>query len=388
MIHRPYYLNEITNEFKVHQVCCLLGPRCGKTTLALEYQKRYSGKSFLFDLENPEDLEALLNPLRALEDLEGLVIIDKIQRLPDLFPVLRVLADRNKAKYLILGSASRDLIRQSTETLAGRIGYIELTPFSLFEKCDPQTLFIRGGYPKSYLASSGEESVRWRKEYIRTFLERDIPSLGFNIPPLMLQRFWMMLSHYHGQLLNMDQIANSMSLSGHTVRKYLEILSGTFMVRLLPPWHENLKKRQIKKPKLYLRDTGLMNTLNRIYSDEDMRTSPLKGAVWEGFALEEIIKALHLNEEECFFWRTQNGSELDLLTFINGKRIGFEFKYGDVPKTTKSIHLVLEDLNLDKLYVIYPGKRTIHFSDTLVGRGLSEFILSLENFKYNSQRDI
>jgi uncharacterized protein len=378
MINRTYYLNEITNEFKVHQVCCLLGPRqCGKTTLALEYQKKYPSKSFLFDLENPEDLEALLNPLRALEDLEGLVIIDEIQHLPDLFPVLRVLADRKKAKYLILGSASRDLIRQSTETLAGRIGYIELTPFSLFEKCDPRTLFMRGGYPKSYLANSEEESVRWRKFYIRTFLERDIPSLGFNIPPAMLQRFWMMLSHYHGQLLNMNQIAKSMSISGPTVRNYLDILVGTFMVRILSPWYENVGKRQIKTPKIYLRDTGLMNTLNRIQSDEDMRTSPLKGAIWEGFALEEIIRALHLDSEDCFFWRTQHGSELDLLTFKNGKRIGFEFKYGDTPKTTKSMHMVLGDLKLDKVYVIYPGSRTIHFSDTIEGRGLSEFISSL-----------
>lgn len=379
MINRTYYLDEITNEFKVHQVCCLLGPRqCGKTTLALEYQKKHPGTSFLFDLESPEDLEALLNPMRALEDLEGLVIIDEIQRLPNLFPVLRVLADRKKAKFLILGSASRDLIRQSTETLAGRIGYLELTPLSLFERCDPHALFIRGGYPKSYLANSEEESVRWRKSYIRTFLERDIPSLGFNIPPTMLQRFWMMLSHYHGQLLNMDQIAKSMSISGQTVRRYLDILAGTFMVRILPPWHENIEKRQIKTPKIYLRDTGLMNTLNRIQSDEDMRTSPLKGAIWEGFALEEIIKALHLNSDEYFFWRTQGGSELDLLTFMNGKRLGFEFKYGDTPKPTKSMHIVLEDLKLDKIYVIYPGNRTIHFSDALIGMGLSEFVSSLK----------
>lgn len=380
MIDRAYYREEITKEFKVHQVCCLLGPRqCGKTTLALEYKKRYFGKTFLFDLENSEDLEALFNPLRALEDLEGLVIIDEVQRLPNLFPVLRVLADRGKAKFLILGSASRDLIRQSTETLTGRIGYIELTPFSLFEKCDPRTLFIRGGFPKSYLANSEEESARWRKSYIQTFLERDIPSLGFNIPPLMLQRFWMMLSHYHGQLLNMDQVAKAMSISGPTVRKYLDILSGTFMVRILTPWHENIEKRQIKSPKIYLRDAGLMNTLNRIQSDDDMRTSPLKGAIWEGFALEEVIKAFHLNSNDCFFWRTQNGSELDLLTFINGKRFGFEFKYGDTPKTTKSMHIVSEDLKLEKIYVIYPGSRTIHFSDTIIGMGLSEFVSSLED---------
>ena len=379
MINRPYYLNEITNELKVHQVCCLLGPRqCGKTTLALEYKKRYHEKSIFFDLENPEDLATLQDPLRTLEDLEGLVIIDEIQRLPNLFPVLRVLSDRKKAKFLILGSASRDLIRQSTETLAGRVGYIELTPFSLFENCDPHTLFLRGGYPRAYLADSLEESVRWRKSYIRTFLERDIPALGFNIPPTTLQRFWMMLSHYHGQLVNMDQLGKSMSISGHTVRKYLDILSGTFMVRILLPWYENIEKRQIKMPKIYLRDTGLMNTLNRIQSKEDMITSPLKGSIWEGFALEETIKALHLNEEECFFWRTQNGAEIDLLVFMKGKRFGFEFKYGDIPKTTKSMHIVLNDLKLDKIYVVYPGSRTVHFSDRIKGIGLSEFMASLD----------
>lgn len=377
MIDRTYYLNEITKEFNVHQVCCLLGPRqCGKTTLAMAYQKTYAGPSFLFDLESSEDLDALKNPLRALENLEGLVIIDEIQRVPELFPLLRVLADRKKANYLILGSASRDLIRQSTESLAGRIGYIELPPFSLFEKCDPQTLFIRGGYPTSYLARTEEDSFRWRMSYLRTFLEQDIPSLGFNISPEMLRRFWMMLAHYHGQLLNMDQIANSMSISGHTVRRYLDVLVGTFMVRLLQPWHENVGKRQIKTPKIYLRDSGLMNTLMRIQSDNDMRTSPLKGAIWEGFALEEIIRALHLYPEDYFFWRTRQGSELDLLVFTNGKRIGFEFKYGDTPKTTKSMHLVLEDLKLDKLYIIYPGTRTIHYSDDIVGMGLSEFVLN------------
>lgn len=382
MIKRTFYLDEITNEFKVHQVCCLLGPRqCGKTTLALEYKKKYPGESFLFDLENPEDLEALLNPLRALEDLKGLLIIDEIQRLPNLFPILRVLADRKNAKYLILGSASRDLIKQSTETLAGRIGYIELTPFSLFEDCDPHTLFIRGGYPNSYLANSDEESVRWRRSYIKTFLERDIPSLGFNIPPATLQRFWMMLSHYHGQLLNMEQIAKSMSISGHTVRKYLDILSGTFMVRILSPWHENIGKRQIKTPKVYIRDTGIMNSLNRIQFDEDMRVSPLKGAIWEGFALEEIVKALHLSAEDCFFWRTQNGSELDLLVFVNGKRLGFEFKYGDVPRPTKSMHVTLEDLKLERIYVVYPGTRRVYLSESIIGIGLSEVISSVKSLQ-------
>ena len=375
MIERLAFLNQISDHLRIHEVCALLGPRqCGKTTLARHYAKQFGGKVQHFDLENPEELQALQTPLRTLEDLQGLVIIDEIQRCAELFPILRVLTDRQQARYLILGSASRDLIRQSSESLAGRIGYIEMTPFSISEGCKGETLFLRGGFPDSYLAGSLSDSVKWRKSYIRTFLERDIPALGFKIPPLLLQRFWMMLSHYHGQLLNMDQIGKSLSISGHTARHYLDILAGTFMVRLLPPWLENTAKRQVKTPKLFIRDCGLMNTLSRIESGQDMLTHPLRGAIWEGFALEQLIQHLRLEAEECFFWRTQNGAELDLLVFKNGKRYGFEFKYGDVPKTTKSMHIALDDLKIQHLYVIYPGKQKIFLDQDITAVGLGHFI--------------
>lgn len=385
MIDRKNFLSQITNHLRVHEVCALLGPRqCGKTTLARQYAQSYAGKVFTFDLENPEDVRALQNPLRTLENLNGLIIIDEIQRLPDLFPLLRYLVDQGKARFLILGSASRDLIRQSSETLAGRIGYIELTPLSLLEGCDESKLIIRGGFPDSYLAERDEDSALWRKSYIRTFLERDIPELGFKVPPMMLQRFWMMLAHYHGQILNMDQIGKSLSISGHTARHYLDILVGTFMIRLLLPWFENTHKRQIKSPKLYIRDVGLMNTLSRLDSQEDLLKHPLRGAIWEGFALEQIIQYFKLDPEEAFFWRTQNGAELDLLVFKHGKRYGFEFKFGDAPSTTKSMHVALEDLKLEHLYVIYPGQRSYSLNEKITAVNLNAFILE-DTFKTASQ---
>lgn len=378
MIKRPIFIAQITEQLRIHEVCGLIGPRqCGKTTIAKMFSKTFKGNVYHFDLENPEDLEAIKTTLRTLENLQGLIIIDEIQRAPEIFPVLRVLADRQQAKFLILGSASRDLIRQSSESLAGRIGYIEMTPFSISEGCEELKLLNRGGFPDSYLAASDSDSVQWRKSYIRTFLERDIPALGFNIPALLLQRFWMMLSHYHGQNFSLDQIGKSLSISGHTARHYLDVLAGTFMVRLLPPWLENTGKRQIKTPKLYLRDSGLMNTLSRIENEREMLTHPLRGAIWEGFALEQIIEYLKLDSEEAFFWRTQNGAELDLLVFRKGKRYGFEFKYADVPKTTKSMHVANNDLKLDHLFVIYPGQREIFLTETITAVGLSQFISEL-----------
>ncbi len=375
LIKRVSFLKKISDQLRIHQVCGILGPRqCGKTTLAREYSKTYNETVHHFDLENPEDLIALTHPMRSLEHLSGLVIIDEIQRCPDLFPILRVLADLKRAHFLILGSASRDLIRQSSESLAGRIGYIELTPLSIYEGCDPSQLLIRGGFPHSFLSLSDSDSLIWRKSYIRTFLEQDIPNLGFRILPLLLQRFWMMLSHYHGQLLNMDQIGKSLSLSGPTVRHYLDILAGTFMVRILHPWFENTHKRQIKTPKLYIRDSGLMNALSRIESIEDMNTHPLKGAIWEGFALEEVIRGLNIDAQEAFFWRTQNGAELDLLIFKNGKKYGIEFKFSDAPHTTKSMRVAIEDLKLHHLFVVYPGQKDLFLDDMITGCSIEKLL--------------
>lgn len=376
---RPRYLKEIKDQFKVHSVCAILGPRqVGKTTLAKMYIEEYfNGDAVFFDLENPTDLLRLENPMLALSNIkESIVVIDEIQFRPDLFPILRVIVDDSTRgnKFLILGSASRDLIKQSSETLAGRIGYIELPPFSLFEVHDAFKLWLRGGFPKSYLADSEDDSYRWRKSYISTFLERDIPNLGFNIPAAHLRRFWTMLAHYHGQTINFSEIARSLMISDNTVRRYIDILEGTFMVRVLMPWFENISKRQVKSPKIYLRDSGILNSLLSISDKEQLETNPRLGAFWEGFALEEIIRYLGIDSQEAFFWATQADAELDLFVFKNGKRLGFEFKYADAPRTTKSMHSALRDLNLDKLFIIYPGDKTFPVAEKITVASLYDLV--------------
>lgn len=372
---REYFLDQITRQFRVHSVCALLGPRqIGKTTLAKEYAKNYKNVSF-FDLENPFDLAKLVNPMLMLSQLEtDLIVIDEIQRRPELFPVLRVLVDEKPRKFLILGSASRDLIKQSSETLAGRIGYIELTPFTLAEVKDNDSLIIRGGFPRSYFASSLVESYDWRQQYITTFMERDIPNLGFDVPPMLMRRLWMMLAHNHGNILNASDIGRSLSITHHTVRKYIDILVGTFMIRLLQPWFENISKRQVKSPKVYIRDTGLLNVFLNIQNKESLLNYPALGAIWEGFALEEIINQYHVRAEECFFWSTQSGAKLDLLLFRQGKRLGFEFKYTDGPTMSKSMYIALEDLTLDHLYVVHPHMETFPLAQNVTAMGMGALI--------------
>jgi hypothetical protein len=371
MLKRELYLHLLQEQMKIHPVVALLGPRqCGKTTLAEIFSSSYNGTTHRFDLENPQDLLALSTPMVVLDRLTGLVIIDEIQRLPEIFPILRVLSDKKQASYLILGSASRDLIKQSSETLAGRIGYIELTPFLMVEGCMLNQLLVRGGFPRSYLASDDRESHLWRESYIQTFLERDIPNLGFNISPLLLRRFWMMLTQVHGSILNMSNLAVSLGVSAHSIRHYVDILAGTFMVRLMPPWFENIHKRQVKASKIFFRDSGLLLTLLGIHNEKELLMHPKLGAIWEGFALEQVIQSLRLRPEESFFWRTQDGAELDLLVFTEGKRLGFEFKFSDSPKTTKSMHSALSDLKLDHLFVIYPGQREIPLKDNISIIGL------------------
>ena len=372
---RLRYLERIKLQLQIHPVCAVLGPRqCGKSTISRAYAKKFHRKVHFFDLENPDDLEALQNPMRVLENLEGLVVIDEIQLVPDLFKILRVLSDRKQAQYLVLGSASRDLIQQSSETLAGRIGYIELTPFHLMENTNSKKLLVRGGFPLSYLASTNQASMVWREAYIQTFLERDIPALGFNIPPQKLRRFWAMMVHVHGQQLNLHSIGNSLGISGHTARAYLDILEGTFMLRILQPWYENLGKRQVKTPKAYFRDTGILLALLKIENEDQLLRHPMVGNIWEGFALEETLQALEIRAEEAFYWRTSHGTELDLLLNYQTKKLGFEFKFADAPKPSKSIHVACKDLNLDHLYIIYPGKRT-YTIDSKVS------VLSIEDLK-------
>ncbi len=373
-MERVIYLEQIIRCFRVHPICAILGPRqVGKTTLARQFAASYPQRVEVFDLENPMHLKSLDTPLLTLSRFDDcLVVIDEIQRRPELFPILRVLVDDpvKKYKFLILGSASRDLIQQSSETLAGRIGYLELPPFTLLEASDVDKLLFRGGFPRSYLAASDEDSVYWREEYISTFLEKDLPGFGFDVPPKIMHRFWMMLCFYHGQAFNAHEIAHALMISDKTVARYLDILAGTFMIRVLQPWFENIKKRQVKTPKIYFRDTGIFNALSLVQSIAELAKTPKIGALWEGFALEQIIDCLQIRSKDCYFWSTHNDAELDLLIFRNGKRLGFEFKYSDSPKVTKSMHIALEDLKLDHLYVIVPGSFRFPMTEQITACGL------------------
>lgn len=372
---RPTYLRQIKDQFKVHPVVAILGPRqCGKTTLARQFaDSRAAGAQVTFlDMEDPAHLALLDQPKLALEPASGLVIIDEIQRRPDLFPLLRVLVDRpaGKARFLILGSASRDLIRQGSESLAGRVGFIELPPFSFQEVEDWRRLWYRGGYPRAFLARSDAASATWLKAYASTFLERDIPALGIQIPAQTLRRFWMMLAHYHGQLFNASELGRSFGISDTSARRYLDLLTGTFMVRQLAPWAENLSKRQVKAPKIYFRDSGLLHSLLGLEKGRDIQTHPKLGASWEGFALESVLRTLGIPSEEAYFWATHNQAELDLLVFKGGRRFGFEFKYADAPRVTPSMKIAMGDLGLERLFVIHPGDLDYSLGERMEAIGL------------------
>jgi predicted AAA+ superfamily ATPase len=370
MILRNAYLEKIRTVFDVFPVCALLGPRqCGKTTLALSFREAFN-PSYHFDLEDPLDLARLETPKLTLENLNGLVIIDEIQRRPELFPYLRVLVDKNpNIKLLILGSASRDLIHQSSETLAGRIQYIHMTPFTSDEINDTNRLWLRGGFPRSYLADSELASYSWRKAYISTFLERDMSSMGFNLSPQVMRRLWTMLAHYHGNIMNYSEFARSLGITDKTVKSYIDVLDGAFMAQTLKPWHANIQKRQVKAPKVYIKDSGLLHTLLGIQG-EDVVSHPKVGASWEGFALEEVIHHMQADPEDCYYWRTQAGAELDLLICNGTQKHGYEFKYTDRPQTSKSMYSALEDLELDTLTLIIPGKVSFKIHEKINAVGL------------------
>ncbi len=379
-MERTSFERQLRRAFKLHPVVGILGPRqCGKTTLSRVYAQSHAGPCHIFDLENPEDLTRLQNPMLALSERQGLIIIDEIQRVPELFPVLRVLVDQPNPsrQFLILGSASRELIKQSSESLAGRIQYLELTPFNLEEAPDLNRLWSRGGYPRSFLAEDEVFSFEWRKSYIKTFLEQDIPALGISIPANTLRRFWSMLAHYHGGILNLSEIGVSFGASHTTIRNYLDILSGTFMVRQLQPWFQNIGKRQVKNPKIYLRDSGILHCLLGVPNFDQLELNPKLGSSWEGFALEEIIRHHQAEPEDCYFWRTHAGTELDLLLVQNGKKRGFEFKYSDTAKPTKSMKLSQADLELDELWVITPRGGQAPLADGIRIAGLSEYCAKL-----------
>lgn len=358
MLRRPRRLAEIERALAHSPVCALLGPRqCGKTTLAHEIVRRRRD-AHVFDLETAAGRARLAQPELALAPLRGLVVIDEIQREPRLFEVLRPLADRpgTPARFLILGSASPDLVRGVSESLAGRVGFVDLGGFDLTEvrARNWRTLWVRGGFPRSYLARSEALSLRWRRDFVRTFLERDVPQLGIRIPAEALRRFWMMLAHVHGQIWNGADIARSLGVNEHTVRRYLDVLSGTYLIRQLPPWFENISKRQYKAPKVYVRDSGLLHALVGVGSWGELAGHPKLGASWEGFALEQVLALAH--GADAYFWGTHAGAELDLLLIHRGRRHGIEFKYGDAPAMTKSLHVALADLKLDRAWIVYPGK--------------------------------
>jgi hypothetical protein len=375
MIKRTKAIAQVAQALGWSRAVALVGPRqCGKTTLAREFVA-FDSPNY-FDLEDNADLARLENPAFAFSKLEGLVVIDEIQRRPDLFPSLRVQMDRpsNKAKFLILGSASPELLQQSSETLAGRIATIELDGFSLDELGTDslETLWSRGGFPLSFLAGSDEESIFWRKNFSRDFLERDLGQLGFQIPPQAMGRFWKMVAHYHGQNLNASELARSLGVSAPTVRRYLDILSGAFMLRQLQPWFENIKKRQVKSPKIYYRDTGLLHYQLGIPSYHELLAHPKVGASWEGFAIEQAIR-FHQPDEQ-YFWSTQSDAELDLLLFKDGRRIGLECKLNDAPRITKSMRTAMEILKLDELKVIHTGSKSYELDKNVHAIPLSHLI--------------
>ena len=357
MIYRPAYLKRLQNAMGRSPVTALLGPRqSGKTTLARMLSK--GKKAAYFDLESQPDLLRLQNPEMVLGSIKGTAIIDEIQVMPAIFNVLRVLVDRpsNRARFLILGSASPEIIKNVSETLAGRIEFVELSGFNLHETGESnwEKLWIRGGFPKSFLAKSGTDSLAWREGFIRTFLERDIPQLGITIPSAAMRRFWTMLAHYSGQIWNASELARSMGLSDKTVRSYIDILTGTFMIRQLQPWHENIGKRQVKSPKIYFRDSGILHSLIDVSDLQILLGNPKAGASWEGFAIEQVLQAIQ--PKQPYFWATHGGAEIDLFFSYRGKRYGFEFKFSEAPAVTKSMHTALKDLHLNHIWIIYPGQ--------------------------------
>lgn len=375
MIDRRLDMQLVQTALKRSRVVALLGPRqCGKTTLARQFV-RYDSLNY-FDLEDPQSLARLADPGLVLRGLTGLVVIDEVQRSPELFPLLRVLADRKplRARFLILGSASPELLRQSSESLAGRIETIPLEGLRLADlgAASQTRHWVRGGFPLSFAARSDADSLTWRRQFVQTFIERDMPQLGITIPAAALRRFWNMIAHVHGQVWNAAELARALAINESTVRRYLDLMSGVFMVRQLPPWHENLAKRQVKSPKVYIRDSGLLHTLLGIQNLRDLESHPKVGASWEGYAVEEVLKAVR--PDDAYFWATHQGAELDLLLFKNGRRIGVECKRADAPTLTPSMKIAMEDLKLDKLHVLYPGEQRYSLAKEIDVVPLAEFI--------------
>jgi uncharacterized protein len=362
-IVRREHLTAVQGLLRARPVVAILGARqVGKTTLARQLTAPIRGKATFFDLEDPADQARLTEPKLALERLRGLVVLDEVQYRPSLFPVLRVLADRPRtpARFLILGSAAPELLRQGSETLAGRIAFHELSGFDLAEigAENLERLWLRGGFPDSYLARTEASSVKWRRDFIRTFLQRDLPALGVHIPSATLGRFWTMLAHYHGQIWNASELGASLGVSHTTTRSYLDLLTRTFVVRQLQPWFTNVGKRVVKSPKAYLTDSGLLHSLLQIHTQRDLEAHPKLGASWEGFMLGQVLRRLDARDDEAFFWATHAGAELDLLVVRGRQRLGFEFKRTDAPALTPSMKIAMADLGLKSLHVVHAGQNS------------------------------
>ena len=363
MIDRELHARQITGLLKRFPVVAILGARqVGKTTLAASIAPTLSDRISPFDLENPSDLARLADPMLALQEPKGLVVLDEVQRRPELFPVLRVLADRKpvRTRFLVLGSAAPDLLRQSSESLAGRIAYYELPGLAVrevgFEHAD--RLWVRGGFPKAFLARSDRESMEWRQAFIRTFLERDLPALGVNIAADTIRRFWSMLAHHHAQLWNASEIGRSFGVADTTVRTYLDKLTDALVVRQLKPWHENLGNRQVKSPKIFIRDSGLLHALLNLPTKRDVEGHPKLGASWEGFIIDQLVQQLGVSPDETYHWRTHQGAELDLLVVRGGLRLGFEVKRTVAPTLTPSMRSAIHDLKIKSLTVVHAGDQT------------------------------
>ena len=360
-ILRNDHLRRVRLLLREFPVVALLGPRqVGKTTLARQLVTSRRGPTTWFDLENPADLARLADPGLELRPLRGLVVLDEIHRLPDVFPLLRVLADRPRtpARFLVLGSASPDLLRQTSETLAGRVAFHELDGFDVREIEDLERLWLRGGFPLSYLARTGPASRRWRDGFIRTFLTRDVPDLGSAVPPLTLRRFWTMLAHWHGQVWNGAEFGRAFGVAHTTVRRYLDLLTSVFVVRQLQPWHENIRKRQVRSPKVYIADSGILHALLGLSTREAVLSHPKVGASWEGFVLRQVVQLLAAAPEQCFHWSTHSGAKLDLLIVAGNRRYGFEVKRTEAPRSTPSMRSAFETLGLDRLDVVHAGTET------------------------------
>ena len=372
---RPHVATAVRRALARGRVVLLAGPRqSGKTSLARTLL--HPSAPAYFDLENPVDVGRLAEPMTSLAAQRGTVVIDEIQRRPDLFPILRVLADRRpvRARFLVLGSASGDLLRQSSESLAGRLEIVEIGGFMLDEigRRAAERLWRRGGFPRAFLAASEADSVAWREQFVRTFLERDLPQLVGALPPALVRQFWTMVAHYHGQVWSHAEPARSLGVSQPTIRRYLDLLTGVFMVRQLRPWHQNLAKRQVKSPKVYIRDSGLLHHLLGIRSQADLERHPKLGASWEGFVIDTIVR--QLQPDEAYFWATHQGAELDLLCFHRGRRYGFEIKRADAPALTASMRVALRDLRLDCLTVIYPGAKRYRLADRVTVRPFDDVV--------------